>query len=348
MEEQEIPEVEYIPVVEIADPPPRLPGFGYWKAVGWAVVFLIITQIVGGIIGTIGGVVVAMLQGKEIALGPVMDDSILFGLIFSQWLGIGFSYFLIRRKFGKSWIGDIKFQLPYLEHVILTVLAMPALFVFSHSLEQVVTRIIPSLADILNSLGIEFGGIEEFMNSTKYWNPALAVLAIGVGPALGEELFCRAFLGENLRRRKGVLASVLFTSFIFGAIHIEPQQATMAAMLAIPIHLSYLASGSLWIPILIHFLNNALAILAINDTFPVPVIPSITEAVDRDPAILILFALFLFTAILLAFRRTSRLDRLTHYEGFGRAPRPLDELHLQDLLLVTGSIFLFSIAWLKC
>ena len=44
-----------------------------------------------------------------------------------------------------------------------------------------------------------------------------AVLIIGLGPGLGEELWCRAFLGRGLVGRHGVVMGVILTSLFFGA-----------------------------------------------------------------------------------------------------------------------------------
>jgi hypothetical protein len=92
------------------------------------------------------------------------------------------------------------------------------------------------------------------------WPLALAVALVAGLPGVGEELWCRAFLGRGLVARHGPVLGVLFTSFFFGAIHIHPVQGAVAMCLGIWLHFAYLTTRSLWVPILLHFLNNAFAV----------------------------------------------------------------------------------------
>jgi membrane protease YdiL (CAAX protease family) len=87
------------------------------------------------------------------------------------------------------------------------------------------------------------------------------LLVIAVGPALNEELFCRGFLGQGLVGRYGALIGVLITSVIFGVIHCNIPQGIWAFVLGCALHLAYLATRSFWVPVLLHFVNNAAATL---------------------------------------------------------------------------------------
>jgi membrane protease YdiL (CAAX protease family) len=102
--------------------------------------------------------------------------------------------------------------------------------------------------------------MEDMMHLIGRWDLSLAVLIIGVGPGIGEELWCRAFLGRGLVARYGPIVGVLLTSFFFGFIHLEPRQGTMAALMGLCLHYSYLTTRSLLVPMLLHFLNNTFAV----------------------------------------------------------------------------------------
>jgi hypothetical protein len=93
--------------------------------------------------------------------------------------------------------------------------------------------------------------------------PVLAsVLAVGVGPGVVEELWCRGFLGRGLCARYGLLLGILTTSFLFAVLHLDPSQLLVFTVMGAYLHFVYLATRSIWIPILLHLLNNSLAILA--------------------------------------------------------------------------------------
>src|SRR5262249_25780361 len=61
--------------------------------------------------------------------------------------------------------------------------------------------------------------------------------------------------------RHGALIGVLLASAIFGAIHLNLPQGLWAFVMGCCLHLAYLATRSLWVPVLLHFINNAAAVI---------------------------------------------------------------------------------------
>lgn len=146
------------------------------------------------------------------------------------------------------------------------------------------TLALPAFRDLLPA-GAAMADMEEMEGLFTGWPVAVAVLFIAVLPALSEELWCRAFLGRGLIGLHGYFWGVLLTSFLFGIIHVDPCQGTMAMVLGVFLHLVYLMTRSLWMPMLLHFLNNAMAV-----TLPrIPLVQEL-EAVDRRFGALILAA----------------------------------------------------------
>jgi membrane protease YdiL (CAAX protease family) len=94
-------------------------------------------------------------------------------------------------------------------------------------------------------------------------------LLIGVGPAIGEELWFRGFLGQGVAARYGRFArdSHRFGPFRFRASR-NPLQAIVAMMLGVILHLTYVATRSILIPMMLHFLNNTLAVLSAKKSLP--------------------------------------------------------------------------------
>src|SRR5207247_6579582 len=99
---------------------------------------------------------------------------------------------------------------------------------------------------------------QQLVVDSNAQNPLwFTLLVLAVGAAVNEELFCRGFLGRGLVGRYGVVLGVLITSAIFGLIHGNVPQGIWAFVLGCSLHLAYLATRSLWVPMLLHFLNNA-------------------------------------------------------------------------------------------
>ena len=73
--------------------------------------------------------------------------------------------------------------------------------------------------------------MEAMVKEFRTWPWQFGVLVIGLGPGLSEELWCRGFLGRGLVEHYGVILGVLLTSFLFGLIHGDPHQGTMAMLM---------------------------------------------------------------------------------------------------------------------
>jgi membrane protease YdiL (CAAX protease family) len=87
---------------------------------------------------------------------------------------------------------------------------------------------------------------------------ATGVLLIGVAP-FAEELFFRGFLYQAFRNSFGVLPGAILSALIFGAIHLEFFKLVQLAILGVVLALLFEKTKSLWPPIMLHAVNNALA-----------------------------------------------------------------------------------------
>ncbi len=102
--------------------------------------------------------------------------------------------------------------------------------------------------------------------------------------------------------------------FFFGAIHVDPQQGTYAMLMGIPLHLVYLATRSLWLPILIHILNNSAAV--VHDK--IPGLDQVLPALDILSPPMVASASLLFLAV--GWTLYVSRARLVHSEDAGVYP----------------------------
>ncbi len=90
------------------------------------------------------------------------------------------------------------------------------------------------------------------------WN----IVVIAIVPAIGEELFFRGIVQNILARWTGKnLVAVLITAFVFSAIHLQFYGFLPRFLLGIILGYLFIWSGSLWVSIYFHFLNNVLAVI---------------------------------------------------------------------------------------
>ena len=87
------------------------------------------------------------------------------------------------------------------------------------------------------------------------------VIGLAVTPALCEELIFRGYAQRQLERAAGVAGGIFLTGLFFGLYHLDPLQALPLSVLGA--YLAYLTwrTGSLWPAIIVHFANNAFAVI---------------------------------------------------------------------------------------
>ena len=87
------------------------------------------------------------------------------------------------------------------------------------------------------------------------------LLSTVVCAPLFEEFLFRGVILEAARRRRGVIAAWLISSLCFGLAHGLPSQMVGAGIIGLVLGFVYIRSGSLFSGIVLHALNNALAML---------------------------------------------------------------------------------------
>lgn len=93
--------------------------------------------------------------------------------------------------------------------------------------------------------------------------PAL-VVALALAPAVVEELVFRGMLGRKLVQQFGVFWGVGISSCLFAMVHGSPPHAIATLPIAVLLHTLYLRTGTIWVPVLVHFCNNLLAISMVH------------------------------------------------------------------------------------
>ena len=91
----------------------------------------------------------------------------------------------------------------------------------------------------------------------------LAVLGIGIAPPLGEEMVFRGFAFNCLRRRFGMATGLIGSALLFTLPHGYGLGLVPVFALGLFMAWVYKNTGSLWVPILIHAVNNTTQVLLV-------------------------------------------------------------------------------------
>ena len=338
-----------VPEVMPAEPRPRKPGMGFWMSVVWCLVYVLITQVVATVVGALIWIVCNLSDGdkafKELlsslsSADPYSANPGFWQTIMAtaQIFNVAFGLILLRFMVGQRRRSKIAVRLPRARHVMLILAGFPALLVVSLWIDE-------GLAQCIHKS--KWFDLEAFFKSIEMWPWWIAVLLIAVGPGIGEELFCRGFLGRGLSGRFGLAGGILLTSFFFGAIHVAPQQAIGAGLLGIVLHLSYVTTRSILAPMMMHMLNNGLIVLNDSKTGNFPLLTSLITARDANPEAFTFAAIFLVAAVATALaitreRVTDRTGRPVLDASYGHVKIPSAD---GALILWSAPMPLWSLAW---
>lgn len=125
-----------------------------------------------------------------------------------------------------------------------------AYFVFAVLYGTLITQ--PEQEDIARDLGLDTGPLAAV---------AVALLIAVVAP-ISEEIFFRGMLFGGLRRRLPTIAAALISAAVFGALHAPTGITAVPPLIffGFVLALLYERTGSLGPPIVVHAINNALAL----------------------------------------------------------------------------------------
>ncbi len=102
---------------------------------------------------------------------------------------------------------------------------------------------------------------EAFLAIDTWGQFCFNMVMIALLPAIGEELLFRGLLQRLFNDWfKNIHVAIIVTGFLFGAMHLQFYGILPRMALGVLFGYLFYWSGSLWIPIFAHFLNNALAV----------------------------------------------------------------------------------------
>lgn len=227
--------------------------------------FLCITTLCFIFCAVISGIIMYKWEGNTAAIriATIMQDLILFispAIITSILITRLPADFLQLRK------------LPTIKSTFLTILiiifSIPAMNFIIHCNESIV------LPESLQGLEVYFKSLENssreginlllgFDTSASISNLIMSILIVGVLTGISEELFFRGAL-QNLLRTNSMKAhiAIWITAIIFSAVHFQFYGFIPRVLLGAFFGYLALWSGSLWLPIFAHALNNSLVVIS--------------------------------------------------------------------------------------
>lgn len=166
-----------------------------------------------------------------------------------------------------KWLKMDKCQRPgvSLMAILIMLLALPAINLIGHINQQMV---LPSFLEPLEQwmkVHEETAGqlTEQFLHVDTYGGLVINILLMALLPAVAEELSFRGVL-MNLFPAKGDRVphvAIWCTAILFSAVHMQFYGFLPRMLMGALFGYVLVWTGNLWVPILMHFTNNAMAVL---------------------------------------------------------------------------------------
>ncbi|MBS0264950.1 MAG: CPBP family intramembrane metalloprotease [Planctomycetes bacterium] len=281
------------------------------------------------------------LMGSVNSLMSYLGPHLIHVFGFAQLSTVLYSMLAVRLRLGRTGLRELGWRLPWKGHVILIVALCVPLSFLCTALQSALFDVFPASRHELEDMLRLFGQAPL----------SLLILIVGLGPGLGEELLFRGLIGRGLIRRWGLPAGVLCTSVLFGLWHLIPSQPLAVIPLGLAMHFVYCVTRSFWAPVVLHFLNNSLAMVILKYSQH-PLVERIGNASEWHPGgnvPLLVASAATVAAILILLWQTRvlylRPDGTVWDQGFLITAAPPPEVsvvavHQQpQLLMLAGSAF---------
>ncbi|MCD6111712.1 MAG: CPBP family intramembrane metalloprotease [Bacteroidales bacterium] len=157
---------------------------------------------------------------------------------------------------------------PKIKNLILSILIIFFSFPFINFLVEInqnlsLPAFLSSVEDWMKASEEEANTLSElFVKANTYRGLIINVIIIALLPAISEEFFFRGVLLRLFKEKiKSVHIAVLISAIVFSALHLQFYTFLPRVFLGLILGYLYLWTGSLWVPIFTHFINNAIAVI---------------------------------------------------------------------------------------
>ncbi len=196
-------------------------------------------------------------------------------------------------------------KVPKISQVLGGIVLWAGIFIIVNLITQLILYLFPQNMKIVE-------GLNDVLKLDN--NFILNLLVVAVMPAICEEMFFRGFVFKsfsNNRQKKSQILAVVFSGILFGFMHIDFIRVIPTSILGIGLGYAVYKSGSIFIPMLMHFINNAIAVISMhstgNDNLMVKLGNLLT--LDFNNLDVVKLILIIVTSVVLVFIGARLLDR---------------------------------------
>lgn len=218
----------------------------------------------------VGGTLTLLIFGLNIDSAPV--DGVRLMTSAGQVLFILLPALVLAKMFYEDVGTIIRFRLPDLKGVFLFVTGTLILTPLLQSYIAIQNYFFYRLADnyeFINSIKIALDALNEMVEKTyshllsvnSFLEGLFVIGVIAVVPAVCEEVMFRGFVQKSFELKIKPVWAILITSVFFGLYHFNPYGIVPLIGLGIYFGFAAYMSNSILVPVILHFLNNFIAVI---------------------------------------------------------------------------------------
>ena len=286
--------------------------------------------VAAGFLGLIGGFILYIIGGSILSLsllifGYSLNSPPANAVRILTILGQLLFLFVPALLFAKWIYGEIpkviSFKLPKVPEVVLfvigSVILIPLLQVFLY-LQNSFIEWLAANSSLINTLKGYVDSLNELVEKTyrdlmianNSFETVLVFITIAIVPALCEETLFRGFIQSSFAKKMKGVAAIAITSFFFASYHLNPYGFISLFILGFYFGFAAYKTGSLVVPIILHFINNFSAVLLfyiIGDEDIISSNPTGTGIAMNDILYFIIFLLLFLVTLYFIVKYYSKL-----------------------------------------
>jgi uncharacterized protein len=244
--------------------------------------------------------VIALSSFLLISIDHVSFTPYFFGLAQILFFVLPALYFSARTPVGKDVLLRLKIQNNYRFYLMagLGLVALHLIFPgYTHIQESVMPEsFYDTYIDMRRQVDTFY---KDLFVSAGFFAGLMGIIIGAAIPGISEELIFRGYFQNSLEREMRPVWAILITGLLFGIIHFN--LVNLLPLILIGVYLGVLShtSGSILIPILVHFLNNAYSIALLHIYSVDDIISSTSEMSTYKAIVLMLVGSILLALVIL-------------------------------------------------
>lgn len=225
-----------------------------FKSLGWMVIYMGLQVVAAGVITPMYISTIDYTGDIVDEINRILPNAVLLSVIVSGLI-FGLIYWLRYRKSHK--------EQPRMRALTITPKTMVLSVVIGFAMVFVSNLILALFNPLTMLVGMDFymeqlNLISQLISGTSL---PLAIVSVGIVGPIVEEVIFRGLIFYYFQKRYSVKTAIIVQAILFGVIHLNLAQASYAIIIGLFLGYAYVYTQSIWVPIIIHVVNNIVAMV---------------------------------------------------------------------------------------